>query len=96
MAAPGPLELGRGVVVLPGTPTPGPWTGCPRVVIDGQVINPGDILVADENGIAVVPSEQALAVLEQTKVQIGKEAAIREKIASGATVLDLLAEFGHL
>jgi regulator of RNase E activity RraA len=66
------------------------------VVIDGQVINPGDILVADENGIAVVPSEQALAVLEQTKVQIGKEAAIREKIASGATVLDLLAEFGHL
>lgn len=66
------------------------------IVIDGQLINPGDILVADENGIAVVPSEQATSVLEQAKVQIGKEHAIREKIASGATVLDLLVEFGHL
>jgi 4-hydroxy-4-methyl-2-oxoglutarate aldolase len=66
------------------------------IVIDGQVINPGDIVVADENGIATVPSGQARDVLERTKVQIGKERVIREKIASGATVLELLAEFGHL
>jgi 4-hydroxy-4-methyl-2-oxoglutarate aldolase len=66
------------------------------VVIDGQVINPGDIVVADENGIAVVPSGEAEAVLAGTKVNIGKERVIREKIASGASVTDLLAEFGHL
>ncbi|WP_214103844.1 RraA family protein [Acrocarpospora catenulata] len=66
------------------------------IVVDGQVINPGDLVVADENGIAVVPADQAEVVLAQTKVQIGKERVIREKIASGATVTELLAEFGHL
>jgi regulator of RNase E activity RraA len=66
------------------------------VVIDGQVINPGDIVVADENGIAVVPAADAVEVLEGTRAQIEKEKVIREKISSGATVAELLTEFGHL
>jgi 4-hydroxy-4-methyl-2-oxoglutarate aldolase len=66
------------------------------VVIDGQVINPGDILVADENGLAVVPSHDAQEVLKRTHAQIEKEHRIRERIGSGATVTELLAEFGHL
>lgn len=66
------------------------------VVIGGQVIEPGDIVVADENGIAVVPSAQAEDVLAGTRLQMGKEKVIREKINSGASVLELLAEFGHL
>ncbi|MFF8375200.1 RraA family protein [Streptomyces sp. NPDC015661] len=66
------------------------------VVIDGQVIEPGDIVVADENGIAVVPKDSAEEVLEGTRFQIGKEKTIREKINSGATLAQLLAEFGHL
>lgn len=66
------------------------------VVIDGQVIHPGDIVVADENGIAVVPAAEAAAVLEGTWAQMEKERVIREKINSGATVKQLLAEFGHL
>jgi len=53
------------------------------VVIGGQVIEPGDIVVADD-------------VLAGTRVQIGKERTIRDKIGSGATVTELLAEFGHL
>jgi 4-hydroxy-4-methyl-2-oxoglutarate aldolase len=66
------------------------------VVIDGQLIEPGDIIVADENGIGVVPRDGAAEVLEGTRLQISKEKVIREKIGSGATVSDLLAEFGHL
>ena len=66
------------------------------VVIDGQLINPGDIVVADENGIAVVPAAEAADVLAGTHHNIGKERTIREKISSGATVGELLAEFGHL
>jgi regulator of RNase E activity RraA len=66
------------------------------VVVGGQVIEPGDIIVADENGIAVVPRGSAYEVLEGTRIQIGKERVIREKIGSGATVAQLLAEFGHL
>ena len=66
------------------------------VVISGQVIAPGDIVVADENGIAVVPSANAEEVLAGTRHQIDKERVIREKIKSGAGVAQLLAEFGHL
>ncbi|GIH66729.1 MULTISPECIES: RraA family protein [Microbispora] len=66
------------------------------VVIDGQIIHPGDIVVADENGIAVVPAAEAADVLEGTRMAIGKEKLIREKINSGASLQELLAEFGHL
>jgi regulator of RNase E activity RraA len=66
------------------------------VVLDGQVVNPGDIIVADENGIAVVPAALGEEVLAQTRMQISKERIIREKINSGAGVAELLAEFGHL
>ncbi|MDF4251744.1 RraA family protein [Streptomyces sp. WMMB303] len=66
------------------------------VVVGGQVIRPGDLLVADENGIAVVPQAETDDVLAGTRLGIGKERTIREKIASGATVTALLEEFGHL
>jgi 4-hydroxy-4-methyl-2-oxoglutarate aldolase len=66
------------------------------VVIDGQIIEPGDILVADENGIAVVPPAIGDEVLAQTRMQLSKERVIRDKISSGAGVAELLAEFGHL
>lgn len=66
------------------------------VVIDGQVIEPGDIVVADENGIAVVPADAAEDVLEGVRHQVAKERLIREKIDSGAALDELLAEFGHL
>jgi DNA helicase II / ATP-dependent DNA helicase PcrA len=38
MAAPGPVELGRGVVVSSGIAPPNPWAGCPRLIIDQQVL----------------------------------------------------------
>jgi regulator of RNase E activity RraA len=66
------------------------------VVVDGQVIEPGDILIADENGIATVPSALAEEVLAGTRMQMSKEKVIRDKINSGASVTDLLTEFGHL
>ncbi|MET8624482.1 RraA family protein [Kitasatospora sp. NPDC004669] len=66
------------------------------VVVNGQVISPGDILVADENGIAVVPQHGAEDVLAGVRRQIDKERVVRERINSGATVQELLVEFGHL
>jgi ATP-dependent DNA helicase UvrD/PcrA len=35
---PGPPELGRGVVVLPGVAPPEPWTECPRLHIDDRTL----------------------------------------------------------
>lgn len=66
------------------------------VVVGGQVIEPGDLLVADENGVAVVSPADAEEALAGVHRQMDKERVVREKITSGASVAELLQEFGHL
>jgi len=40
-----PVELGRGVVVLPGVEPPPPWTVCPRILLeDASLNNPGPVV----------------------------------------------------
>ena len=39
MAVPGPLELGRGVVVLPGAAPPEPWRERPRILVDHEALS---------------------------------------------------------
>ncbi len=42
MAMPGPPELGRGVVVLPGMVPPEPWTESPRLVVGPEALDSPD------------------------------------------------------
>ncbi len=46
MAVPGPPELGRGVVVLPGVTPPGPWKESQRVVVDQCALGEPDAVLA--------------------------------------------------
>lgn len=66
------------------------------VVVRGEVIEPGDLLVADVNGVAVIPPGIAADVLKAAREQAEKESEVRARISSGASVGDLVAEFGHL
>jgi 4-hydroxy-4-methyl-2-oxoglutarate aldolase len=66
------------------------------VVVGGTVIEPGDIVVADENGVGVVPPSVAERVLADTRQLLDRENVIRDKITAGATLRELLAEFGAL
>jgi regulator of RNase E activity RraA len=66
------------------------------LVIDGTDVEPGDIVVADENGVAIVPPAVAEEVLDGTRRLLAKENVIRDKINAGATLAELLAEFGQL
>ena len=44
MTSHGAVELGRGVVVLPGDGPPAPWSSCPRVLIDDASLEkPGPV-----------------------------------------------------
>ena len=45
MSSPGPVSLGRSVVVGPGGDPPGPWAGAPRVVVDdAALVDPAEVV----------------------------------------------------
>lgn len=62
----------------------------------GLLVYPGDIVLADEIGVVVVPREQASDVLARAQAQAAQEEATRRRIREGKTVEELLAEFGRL
>jgi regulator of RNase E activity RraA len=62
----------------------------------GVLVRPGDIVLADEIGVVVVPLEKAAEVLQASRAQAEKEELTRAKIREGKTVEQLLAEFGRL
>lgn len=60
------------------------------ITIGGVVIHPGDIVVADRDGIAIVPAERMSTVLAAALDREQKESNMREAIAQGASTADLL------
>lgn len=55
----------------------------------GQVVNPGDIIIADEDGVVVVPKEEAQDVLVKAEEVRDKEKKYKESIASGKSLGEL-------
>lgn len=62
----------------------------------GVIVRPGDLVVADEIGVTVVPSGDFEEVYEKAKEQAEKEEATRKMIAEGWSVKQLLEKFGRI
>ena len=62
----------------------------------GSLVDPGDIILADEIGVVAVPQKEAAEVLRRALLQADQEEATRQRIKAGKTVDELLAEFGRL
>jgi 4-hydroxy-4-methyl-2-oxoglutarate aldolase len=59
------------------------------IVCAGAHINPGDVIIADDDGVCVVKREEAAAVAAASKARVEKEDAVRARLAKGELGLDI-------
>jgi 4-hydroxy-4-methyl-2-oxoglutarate aldolase len=59
------------------------------VTLGGQVIRPGDAIVADDDGVCVVPRIGVSGAVTASQARIAKEDANRKQLADGVLGLDL-------
>lgn len=70
------------------------------VICAGALVNPGDVIVADNDGVVVVPRDRAEEVAKLAETRIRKEEQSRIRLKQGELGLDFyglrekLAEFG--
>ena len=67
--------FGRGVLAMPGTKKQAVAVNTP-ITAGGISVNPGDIIVADEEGSAGIPKDRAEEIYQECKEKVKKETAL--------------------
>ena len=60
------------------------------VVVAGVTVNPGDLIVADDDGVLAIPPELVESAVENAEARAAKESGFRAKLDEGATMYELL------
>ncbi|MBX6316820.1 4-carboxy-4-hydroxy-2-oxoadipate aldolase/oxaloacetate decarboxylase [Pigmentiphaga sp.] len=59
------------------------------IVCAGALVHPGDAIVADDDGVAIVPNAQVSAVIQKADKRIQEEESKRARLAAGELGLDI-------
>ena len=65
-------------------------------VVGGLLVQPGDLVVADVDGVVVVPAGLALEVVQRAAQKAEQENGLRDALAQGSTLRDAYDRFGVL
>jgi len=65
-------------------------------VVGGLLVQPGDLVVADVDGVVVVPAGLAPEVVQRAAQKAEKENGLRDALAQGSTLRDAYDRFGVL
>ncbi|MBX9579733.1 MAG: RraA family protein [Gemmataceae bacterium] len=66
------------------------------VEIDGVTFSPGDLVIADEDGVVVVPRKAEAAVVRRAWEKVHAENEVRAAIAGGMLAAEAFAKYGVL
>src|SRR5699024_4849166 len=59
------------------------------VTVANALVNPGDVVVGDADGVVVVPADRVAEVVEASRAREAKEATVRARLAAGELGLDV-------
>lgn len=95
LAAVGFPVFARGVLPM------GPFKDSPGSInlpisCGGIAVRPGDIILGDADGVVVIPQEHAAEILGKAQVGLAKEQQLRQRIAQGEFIFDILKLDGVL
>ncbi len=79
----------RGVSVRGTLKASAPSVG-QAISLAGTPVAKGDLVVADDDGVVILPAAMAVEMIERGRARAEKEAAMMEALQSGRTTMDLL------
>jgi 4-hydroxy-4-methyl-2-oxoglutarate aldolase len=59
------------------------------LIMNDILVNPGDLVLGDRDGVVIVRRQDAMAVLESARARAAKETKVMERLRAGESTLDI-------